>query len=386
MEETGLRFLVIRSVFGCFNVGVMVRSRDEQYWFAFAKRQHIALVCEQERVDQEALEGSLYRLAERMADPLFCEALPTEITKHFQGVFEVTPWIDFSKKMEPGELLGLAYLDQIKAPLTGPIVAVEAKPNEYTQERAFRRMDTQLIHHTARFRALGLEGLELEQILEMDESKALELICRLRWPRTGGRATCPFCEETETYLDDRNRRVWVCKTCKKRFKVFSLTPFSGRKLSYRQVLYLLLAIKGGGPGVVLGSVFSGYDRRSLDEVILTIREHIGPDLVIPTLPSFKRGKGGRLVSPLIAQRASYRRELESILGGDCQNKAHIELARRICRYILYDGVRTQKRKTVEEDFPDSPDRAWWFYTLLLDQTLSYLASFINKTQSQTCYG
>jgi transposase-like protein len=81
----------------------------------------------------------------------------------------------------------------------------------------------------------------------MTEDEAYAYFVSIRFKDNGGKAQCPHCGCGACY-EYQARRIFKCINCEKQFSVTTKTEFSGRKLSFRQILELIsefaLAAKG----------------------------------------------------------------------------------------------------------------------------------------------
>lgn len=90
--------------------------------------------------------------------------------------------------------------------------------------------------------------LSLKQVFRMSDNEAYERFCYLRWPETDGEAVCPKCGCTETY-NITTRRRFKCVACHHQFSVTSGTIFANRKLSYTDLLAVIVIFVNGAKGV-----------------------------------------------------------------------------------------------------------------------------------------
>ena len=84
----------------------------------------------------------------------------------------------------------------------------------------------------------------------MSEDAAWETVCRMRWPKSGGKPVCPKCGHRDTYtITTRKRFRCADQVCRHEFTALSKTVFSSFKKGYRGLL-IMLAYGGkvrGGP-------------------------------------------------------------------------------------------------------------------------------------------
>lgn len=66
---------------------------------------------------------------------------------------------------------------------------------------------------------------------------AYESFLRFRWPPNGD-PICPRCDGAEIYIY-KSRRIFKCRACNAQFSSTTGTMFSGRKLSFPQIIEVL---------------------------------------------------------------------------------------------------------------------------------------------------
>lgn len=81
----------------------------------------------------------------------------------------------------------------------------------------------------------------------LSEEGAEALCAELRWGSATEQA-CPRCGVFRKHYRRQARRRWRCTECSHEFSVTSGTAFHGRKLSYRQILEMLLIFESGAKG------------------------------------------------------------------------------------------------------------------------------------------
>src|SRR3546814_18018415 len=81
--------------------------------------------------------------------------------------------------------------------------------------------------------------LNLKAVFKMGEDKAYETFCEMRWAENDGEAVCPRCDCTETY-NITSRRRFKCVACHHQFSVTSGTIFASRKLSFTDLLDVIV--------------------------------------------------------------------------------------------------------------------------------------------------
>jgi transposase-like protein len=86
------------------------------------------------------------------------------------------------------------------------------------------------------FRAVGT--LSLSSISRMSDAEAEAIFCRLRWPETDGKPTCPHCGQVDVYDCRRLNGAprFRCRACRSDFTLTSGTIFASHKLPLRVYL------------------------------------------------------------------------------------------------------------------------------------------------------
>ena len=73
----------------------------------------------------------------------------------------------------------------------------------------------------------------------MSEDEAYAYFVSIRFKRNDGKAQCPHCGCGACY-EYRARQIYKCMNCEKQFSATTKTQYSGRKLSFRQILELIV--------------------------------------------------------------------------------------------------------------------------------------------------
>lgn len=76
-------------------------------------------------------------------------------------------------------------------------------------------------------------------ISRLSEAEAYDYFVRLRFKDNDGKAQCPHCGCGACY-EYSARRVFKCKLCERQFSATTKTEFASRKLSFRQILELIV--------------------------------------------------------------------------------------------------------------------------------------------------
>ncbi len=91
-------------------------------------------------------------------------------------------------------------------------------------------------------------SLSLKSIYRMDEDKAHETFCEMRWADTDGDPVCPRCGCVESYKIT-TRRKFKCKGCHHQFSVTSGTIFASRKMSFTDLLAAICLFVNAAKGI-----------------------------------------------------------------------------------------------------------------------------------------
>ncbi|MEM9966168.1 MAG: IS1595 family transposase, partial [Asticcacaulis sp.] len=76
-------------------------------------------------------------------------------------------------------------------------------------------------------------------ISRLSEDEAYAYFVSIRFKDNGGKAQCPHCGCGACY-EYQSRRIFKCKGCEKQFSATTKTEYAGRKLSFRQILELIV--------------------------------------------------------------------------------------------------------------------------------------------------
>lgn len=97
----------------------------------------------------------------------------------------------------------------------------------------------------------------------MTEDEAYAYFLSIRFKDNGGKAQCPHCGCGACY-EYRARRIFKCISCEKQFSATTKTEFSGRKLSFRQILELIVefALPAKGASAIQVSKNLGINYRT----------------------------------------------------------------------------------------------------------------------------
>lgn len=85
-------------------------------------------------------------------------------------------------------------------------------------------------------------------ISRLTEEEAYDKFVAFRFKGNGGKAQCPYCNCGACY-EYRARRIFKCKLCEKQFSATTKTQWSRRKLSFRQILELIVEFALPAKGV-----------------------------------------------------------------------------------------------------------------------------------------
>jgi len=91
-------------------------------------------------------------------------------------------------------------------------------------------------------------NLSLAVVFRLSDDEAYEILRRMRWPETEGKAVCPKCGCLESY-DIKTRRRFKCMACHNQFSVTSGTLFASRKLPLSTLLAAIVLFVHGAKGV-----------------------------------------------------------------------------------------------------------------------------------------
>ena len=110
--------------------------------------------------------------------------------------------------------------------------------------------------------------LSLKAVFQMGEDKAYETFKALRFAETDGEPTCPKCGCVETY-EITTRRRFKCAACYAQFSVTSGTIFASRKLSFTDLLAVIVIFVNGAKGVAALQLSRDLDVQYKTAFVLT---------------------------------------------------------------------------------------------------------------------
>jgi transposase-like protein len=101
--------------------------------------------------------------------------------------------------------------------------------------------------------------LGLRDIMDLSEEEAESVFEAVRFAPNGGEPFCPWCNCEVAYTinrtvknrktgEKRKRRIFKCQDCLKQFSVTSGTEFHGRKLSFQDIMLIILLFVNGAAG------------------------------------------------------------------------------------------------------------------------------------------
>lgn len=99
--------------------------------------------------------------------------------------------------------------------------------------------------HWLRSDAIDLSGVD---VYNMDEDQCWQFLAEVRWGHKD-KQVCPDCGALDRHYMRPRRKQWRCKHCDRTFSVTSETPFADRKLSYRNILIVLMRVTISQKGV-----------------------------------------------------------------------------------------------------------------------------------------
>ena len=85
-------------------------------------------------------------------------------------------------------------------------------------------------------------------ISRLSEDEAYAYFLSIRFKDNSGKPQCPHCKHYACY-EYRTRRTFKCKLCKRQFSATTKTQFASRKLSFRQILELIVEFAIPAKGV-----------------------------------------------------------------------------------------------------------------------------------------
>lgn len=103
-----------------------------------------------------------------------------------------------------------------------------------TQGKRKRKKSGQLFSISAAARTFNPRDIS-----RMSEEEAYDYFVGIRFKDNGGKAQCPHCGCGACY-EYRARRIFKCMSCERQFSATSGTEFSRRKMSFRQILELIV--------------------------------------------------------------------------------------------------------------------------------------------------
>lgn len=116
-------------------------------------------------------------------------------------------------------------------------------------------------------------NLSTKDIDGLSEIEAWEWLVRARWGSLTHTA-CPSCGKVDEHYHVRQRRQWRCKHCARVFSVTSDTPFSGRRLAFKQLVRLIfwVACRPKGVSANQASAELGVTFRTAYQNLQKVRE------------------------------------------------------------------------------------------------------------------
>ena len=222
------------------------------------------------------------------------------------------------------------------------------------------------------------EVYPLGRLNKLTETEAFNLLVSIRWSKKiKGKLTisCPKCGNKHLVDLVTERGQWVCKNkrCKLYFSPKSYTMFAGTRISYKQVVNLLLTYAGDED-----DNFPCNQARKMEELkigvktistaIILIRLFIGNDLSVRPYPIFGRSSKSEtrqdLINPSKIKDSQKQRTDFLCLPKTAKDKSKREqLVKEVAKYIC-DGNCFTKKDEIKEKFPKNYRAAFLIFIRL----------------------
>lgn len=122
---------------------------------------------------------------------------------------------------------------------------------------------------------------------QQSEEAAFYIFCDLRWSETGGKPTCPRCQNAKHYRLAL-RRKFICAKCGHHYSPTSGTAFSGHKISYTEIIAVIETIKGDMSSLEIARM-TGLTAKTAYVLKKKIEEGVGCGFKILETPTSLKG-------------------------------------------------------------------------------------------------